>query len=73
VLKSPLTLATRSGERSMTKRRTHAQFMWSLINYCYLGAGGVMSTCPSFTGSVAPGLKDVRTTPSLPSRRYATS
>ena len=31
--------------------------------------GGVVTTCPSFTGNVGPGLKDVRTTPSLPSRR----
>ena len=28
---------------------------------------GVATTCPFFMGSVAPGLTDVRTTPSLPS------
>ena len=28
---------------------------------------GVATTCPFFMGSVAPGLADVRTTPSLPS------
>jgi hypothetical protein len=32
-------------------------------------AGGVVSTWPSFTGSLSPGLNDVRTVPSLPSRR----
>jgi hypothetical protein len=38
-----------------------------------LDAGGVVTTSPSFTGSVAPGLNDVRTVPSLSPRRYVTS
>lgn len=44
----------------------------SLRSYDLLSDGGVVTTCPSFTGSFGPGLKDVRTTPSLPSRRYVT-
>ena len=35
-------------------------------------AFGVVTTCPSFTGSVAPGLKGIRTVPSFPSKRYVT-
>ena len=31
--------------------------------------GGVITTWPSFTGSVGPGLNEVRAVPSLPSRR----
>jgi hypothetical protein len=37
---------------------------------CYdFVSGCLVTTWPSFTGSVGPGLNDVRTTPSLPSRR----
>ncbi len=42
------------------------------VSYDFASVGGVATTWPSFTGSVAPGLKVVRTTPSLPSRRYVT-
>lgn len=35
----------------------------------FASGGGVVTTWPSFTGSVAPGLNEVRTVPSLPSRR----
>ena len=37
--------------------------------YAPPAGGAVVTTRPSFTGSVAPGLDDVRTVPSLPSRR----
>ena len=37
--------------------------------YDLLSDVGAATTCPSFTGSVGPGLNDVRTTPFLPSRR----
>ena len=42
------------------------------IGYDVASTGGVVTTWPSFTGSVEPGLKVVRTTPSLLSRRYVT-
>ena len=38
-------------------------------HYDLLSDVGAATTCPSFTGSVAPGLRNVRTTPFLPSRR----
>ena len=40
-----------------------------LRRYDLFSEGGDVTTCPSFTGNVGPGLKDVRTTPSLPSSR----
>ena len=40
-----------------------------LRGYDLLSGVCVATTCPSFTGSVGPGLKDVRTVPSFPSRR----
>ena len=39
------------------------------VDYDACPDSGVVTTCPFATGSVGPGLNDVRTVPSLPSRR----
>lgn len=39
----------------------------------YFEGGAASTSWPSFTGSVAPGLNEVRTMPSLPDIRYVTS
>ena len=40
--------------------------------YEFVCAGGVVTTCPSFIGSVGTGLTDIFNLPSLPSSRYVT-
>ena len=50
--------------QSFVKARIHHR---QFSGYDLLSEVGVVTTCPSFTGSFGPGLKDVRTTPSLPS------
>ena len=61
--------ARRSAGRDVSRRMALAA-TGCLENYDLASAtGGVVTTCPSFTGSFGPGLNDICTVPSLPSRR----
>ena len=64
--------ATQSGPLSNVASRFDCEASFyddSEISYDTSFTGGVVTTCPSFTKSVGPGLKSILTVPSLPSSR----
>lgn len=63
---SKVGLSRRSRARRNPKDRTAAS---SVGGYDFASGAGVVTTCPSFTGSVGPGLNDVLTTACFPSSR----